>query len=207
MSAAGDMYMRAIEAAFAGNFNFVSDTLKLGLLTPNYNPSLIVDQRWTDISLNEITPGGSYVAGGKALTAVNSTTYASAFWGVRRVNSSTYNFGDIIGLATDNGFLYRAVVGGVTASAVPSGLTTLTTVGQTVVDGGVTWACVGYAVFTLFTGGGNVDWPSVTGSVAYAVLYDSISGYLIALQTFDSTKILSASEFIVLLPGFTIPIS
>lgn len=55
-----------------------SDTLYVALLTSAYTPSPNGDQKWADISANEIAAGNGYSTGGLALTGVAFTLSGGA---------------------------------------------------------------------------------------------------------------------------------
>jgi hypothetical protein len=74
-------------------------------------------------------------------------------------------------------------------------------VGQTVADGGATWACAGDAAF-VFTSA-SVGWTDATFSASYAVIYDAQSGSastdpLIVLITFGTAQAPSGSNLTLL---------
>lgn len=72
--------------------NLTSDTIKVALLNSNhtFDPSSVVNQAWSDISVNE-TSGTGYVSGGKILsgTAVNVDNNDNE--GVFSANNATWS--------------------------------------------------------------------------------------------------------------------
>jgi hypothetical protein len=122
---------------------------------------------------SELATGGGYTSGGLAAGVITRTTTAANSWATQRAASSPYVVGDVVRPAAANGFLYRATTSGSTAAGLPTYPTTL---GQTVVDGGVTWECYGIAI-TVFTAANPATWPafSATG-IRYMVLADRSTG-------------------------------
>lgn len=179
------------------HINLTSDTLKMGLLTSSYTPSLTSDTFWGDVNGNEVS-GTGYTAGGASVTSATLTLTAANSWSVLRANTTSYSYGAIVRPASGNGNLYRAAVAGTSASVAP---TYPTTVGQTVADGGVTWGCVGDAALVFSSA--SVGWVNATFTAAYGVIYDASPGTagtdpLILLITFSSTQSPSATNFTVL---------
>lgn len=114
----------------------------------------------------QASPG--YTASGVALSSKTVTYTAANSWGTARANSTAYNAGDIVRPAAGNGFLYRATVGGTSGGSVP---TYPTVVGQTVVDGGVTWVNVGTGVLVLDSA--DPSWPSSSLIARYMAVVDA----------------------------------
>lgn len=123
---------------------------------------------------NELATAGGYTAGGISAGVVSRTLTVANSWSVQRANSFAYALGDVVRPAAANGFLYRATTAGTTAGTVP---TYPTVIGQTVVDGGVTWTCYGLAV-TFFTAANAPSWTLTVGvtTIRYLVLADRTTG-------------------------------
>lgn len=134
------------------------------LHTSTYTPDRNVHDFVNDLT-NELATGGGYTAGGVSMAATRTRTLANS-WGTSRANSTAYTLGTVVRPATANGFLYRAVVAGTSGASIP---TYPTTVGLTVVDGGVTWLCVGTAITVITTAAPVWNSASFTG-VRFAVL-------------------------------------
>lgn len=122
---------------------------------------------------SELATGGGYTAGGISAGVVSRTHTVANSWGVQRAASTAYVAGDVVRPAAANGFLYRATTSGTTGVGLP---TYPTIIGQTVVDGGVTWTCYGIAI-TVMTAAVQASWPafSATG-IRYLVLADRSTG-------------------------------
>lgn len=129
---------------------------------------------YANAATSELATGGGYTSGGIPAGVVSRTHTVANSWATQRANGGTYALGDVVRPAAANGFLYRAVaVSGVAGGAVP---TYPTTIGLTVVDGGVTWVCYGIAI-TVLTAANPASWPafSATG-IRYLVLADRSTG-------------------------------
>lgn len=129
---------------------------------------------YANLATNELGTAGGYTAGGISAGVVSRTTTVANSWAVQRAASTAYNAGDVVRPATGNGFLYKATTAGTTAAGLPTYPTVL---GQTVVDGGVTWTCYGLAI-TVFTAANAPTWTlaSTVTTIRYLVLADRTTG-------------------------------
>lgn len=214
MSASSNVFESAIAQAFAGNIKWAAsggDTMKMALLTASAAPNLATWQHYSDLT-NEVANGNGYTTGGVALSSLAVTSTAANSWGTSWASTHAQNVGDIVIPATPNGYLYICVVAGTTGSAasVLNGATTVP--GNTVVDGTVTWSCLGESITTYSSA--NASWTSSTFSAAYGVIYDAQSGTgstepLVALVNFGGTLSPSSGTLTVTCPGngwfFTTP--
>lgn len=116
-----------------------SDTLKMTLHTSTYTPDYDVHDYVNDLS-NELSTAGGYTAGGLTLTSPTITQTVANSWTQQWTLSTAYTLNQIVRPTSGNGFIYQAVVAGTSSGTQP---TWPTTIGLTVTDGGVTWACVG----------------------------------------------------------------
>lgn len=114
---------------------------------------------------NELTTTGGYTAGGVAITLSAPAYTAANSWGVSRANSTAYAVGDVVKPASGNGFLYVATVAGTSGGSLP---TYPTVFGQTVVDGGVTWLCIGPGITTMDAT--DPVWNPLTATFRYCVI-------------------------------------
>ena len=145
--------------------DFDTDTIK-AMLTTGYTFD------GTDVYLNDIgaveVTGTGYTSGGATLASKTIAVTAANSWGTSRANSTAYTLGQFVRPATGNGFVYQAVAAGTSGGSVP---TYPTTIGGTVSDGGVTWACVGSSLLVLDCA--DLSWSSSTISATGLVVYDS----------------------------------
>lgn len=170
------VYGKLQQSLWEGRVNFGSDTIKAMLLA-SYTVGTTKDtaQFISDVVTGgvgvEATGGGNtgYTAGGQALGSKTVTYTAANSWSVQRANSTAYAVGDVVRPASGNGFVYQATSAGTTAGSLP---TYPTTIGQTVADGGVTWACVGTGA--LVVDAVDPSWTTInpgTLVAAYVVFY------------------------------------
>jgi hypothetical protein len=175
--------------------DFDSDTIKAILLTSSYTPDVAHDYK-NDLT-NEVANGNGYTTGGFTLTGVSMAVVLANAWSVARANSTAYVAGDIVKPASGNGFLYRALTSGTSGGSVP---TYPTTIGGTVVDGGVTWECVGRAGVVL--DGSDAVWDPATITARYCALVDVTPGTdatrpIIGLVDFGVDKSSEAGPFTI----------
>jgi hypothetical protein len=147
-----------------------------------------VTDDYANDATNELATAGGYTAGGISAGVVSRTTTAANSWAVQRAASSPYVVGDVVRPAAANGFLYRATNSGTTAAGLPAYPTTL---GQTVVDGGVTWECYGIAI-TVFTAANAPSWTLTSGvtTIRYLVLADRSTGVA------STSPLVAVSDFV-----------
>jgi hypothetical protein len=186
MPASGNVYAQAVGNVFAGKINYLSDTIKLALVSSSYTPNLTTDEYWSTPQADEIT-GTGYTAGGATLASKTATQTAANSWGQAWAASTAYAAGFVIRPSTGNGYLYQNATAGTSGSTAP---TFPTVVGETVADGGCIWTCVGTAIVVFSAA--TVQWTASTISAAAAVLYDATPGTaatdpLIAVYQFGTT--------------------
>lgn len=199
MALASNVYGNAYDQAFSGNINWASDTIKMALVTA-YTPNLTTHVHWSDVSATEIS-GTGYSAGGVALAtkthtvtaansfAVSNGLFTSGAW----IASTAAVAGNIVHPISTNGFLYLCVASGTTGASAPSWPVVQ---GQTVVDSGATWCCIGESI-TIW-GSAAASWSTATFSADHAIIYDAQTGTsstepLIAVITFASAFAPTAS--------------
>lgn len=165
-------YGQALAKALNKEIDFDTDTLVVTLHTATYTPNRATHAYVSDLAA-ELATGSGYTVGGRTVTTKTMTTTAANSWGTSRANSTAYVVGDVVRPASGNGFLYRATNSGTSGGSVP---TYPTVVGQTVVDGGVTWENIGTAITVLDFDDPTWPAPSSFTSVRYAVLSDRTPG-------------------------------
>lgn len=168
-------YRRALGMAFgsdsagnAPNIDLLSDDLRMALVTGSYTPNADADDFWDDVSANEAS-GTGYTANGQALAGKTFAYTAANSWGTSWSASTAYggNNAHYVRPTTGNGFIYRATGAGTSAGTEP---TWPTTIGATVVDGGVTWTCIGRGAWVFdFT---DPAWTGLTLNFRYGVVYN-----------------------------------
>jgi hypothetical protein len=173
------------------------DNMQVTAHTVTYVPDRILNSYVSDLT-NEVAAGLGYATGGVNVGAVTRTKTAANSWSVQRAASTAYALGDVVRPVSTNGFIYRATTAGTTGASLPTYPTVL---GQTVVDGGVTWECygVGIVVWTWTT---PPSWSAATFVFRSLVLSDRTTGVagtspLIAVSTYASDQTASGSTFTV----------
>jgi len=161
---APQMYAPAISRMLNAEIDWDTDTIKGMLVTSSYTPDFTAHDYKNDVT-NEVV-GTGYTAGGATLASKTVTTTAANSWATSRANSTAYTLGAVVRPATGNGFLYQAVVAGTSGASIP---TYPTVIGQTVTDGGVTWACVGRNILQFDAA--DLSWASSTITARGIVIY------------------------------------
>lgn len=163
-------YALAQMAMLNGEIDTDSANLKWTLHTSGYTPNRLTHDYVSDLG-SELAASGGYSTGGVAVTGSRTMTVANS-WATSRANSTAYTVGQVVRPATANTFLYRCVVAGTSGGSIP---TYPTVIGTTVVDGGVTWECVGSAIIVFTTSSPSWAAASFTG-VRYSVLSQRDAG-------------------------------
>lgn len=186
------LYAPILDQFVAAGLNWATDTIKALLTTSVYTPDPVAHQFRSAVT-NEVV-GTGYTAGGLTLTAKSAVRTAANNWATARANTTNYLVGDIVRPAAGNGFLYQAVTAGASGAAVPA---YPTVVGQTVVDGGVTWLCVGRAVLVLDFA--DLQWASSTITARTIVVYKdtgaAATSPLIAFDTLAADVVSSSGTW------------
>jgi hypothetical protein len=182
----------------APNVDYLSDDIRLALVTSSYTPDLGAHDFWDDVVANEAS-GTGYTANVSALASKTLTKTAANSWATQWAATTAYAVGDIVRPTSGNTFVYRCVVAGTSGGSQP---TWPTVAYQTVTDGSVTWACVGKSVIQLDAA--DVSWASSTVTARYGVVYDRTPGSdgtrpLIALIDFETNQSTTNGTFAVTL--------
>jgi hypothetical protein len=187
MSSGG--YANLVPQALAGNLQLPGHATKMGLLGVGYTANFTAHIHWADVSAYEIT-GTGYGSGGVTLASATLTLVAANSWSAVRTAATVYAYGAVVRPSAANGLLYMAAVAGTTGAGTP---TFPVNPGQTVVDGGVTWCCIG-GWATVYTTA-PAYWASTTITARYGVVYDSVSNVLVCLQDFGTTLTTAGQPF------------
>lgn len=200
MAVSSNLYTNAFDQAFAGNINWASDSIKIGLLTSSYTPNLTSHVHWSDVVANEIS-GTGYSAGGVALGTKTHVVTAANSWGTSWAATTGFPTGSVVRPSSGNGFLYYAESGGTSGGSPP---TFPTVIGATVTDSSVTWTCIGESITQWSSA--SPSWTTATITAAYAIIYDAQSGTtstepLIALINFGGNVSSTAATYTVNVPS------
>lgn len=165
-------YANAFVKAFNAEID-LDDNMTWTLHASGYAMNRLTDDYVNDLT-NELATAGGYTSGGMSAGVVSRTLTVANSWAVQRAASTAYVIGDVVRPAAANTFLYRATSSGTTGAGLP---TYPTIMGQTVVDGGVTWECYGIAII-VFLAAVNPSWTLTTGvtTIRYLVLSDRTTG-------------------------------
>jgi hypothetical protein len=144
--------------------DFLSDTIKVMLTTNAYTPNLDTHETKADVT-NEVV-GTGYTARGTTVGSKTIVYTAADSWGTARANTTAYAVGDVVRPATPNAHLYRCIIAGTSGGSPP---TFPTVSGNTVADGGVTWAEIGRGITQIDSA--DPSWAAATITARYAILY------------------------------------
>jgi len=181
--------------------DFDSDTIKATLHTSTYTPNRATHDYVDDLT-NELATSGGYTAGGVTAGTKTVVTTEANSWGTVHTTSTVFTVDYVVRPSVGNGFLYRCVVAGTSASSAP---TWPTVIGTTVTDGTVTWECVGRAICVIDCA--DFTWSTATFTGArYCVISDRQTGVnstspLIGLIDFGTDKAGGGGNFTVQLDG------
>ena len=163
-------FRQVVSKVWNKEIDYNSDTIYAALMGVGYTPNLDTHAYWSDVVASEIANGGGYTTNGVLLTGCTITYTAANSWATVWTLSTVYAKDFVVRPTAGNGFLYRARVAGTASATQP---TWPTTPGAEVVDGGVTWECVGAGVTVLTSV--NPAW-SGTITARYCVIYDRTPG-------------------------------
>jgi hypothetical protein len=147
------MYPMAMAKAMDGEIDWAGGTIKATLHSSTYTPA-DADDYFNDAT-NELGNSGGYTAGGLTIGSRSIDRVVANSWTQQWAASTAYNLGEIRRPTSGNGFVYRVSVAGTSSGSQP---TWPTTIGVDVVDGGVTWTCVGTSVVRLL--GAALQWAA-----------------------------------------------
>lgn len=165
-------YRQALLKTMNKEVDWNSNDIRLTLHTSSYTPNLDTHDYVDDLT-NELGTANGYTAGGIALTTEALAYTAANSWTTQWAASTAYAVDRIVRPTTGNGRLYRVAVAGTSAASQP---TWPTTIGLTVVDGGVTWECVGSGIIVFDADDTVWASPNTFGPWRYGVLSDRTPG-------------------------------
>jgi hypothetical protein len=192
------LYGQAIAKVFNKEIDWDTDTIVATLHNNTYVPNRDTHAYVSDLT-NELGTALGYTVGGKPITGKTVVVTAANSWTQQWSGTIAYNAGEIRRPTVANGFVYRVAVAGTSSVTQP---TWPTVIGQTVVDGGVTWTCVGRNVVSL--NGAAINWaaPFDAGPFRHLVISDRTPGTaatqpLVAIVTYaaDQTGASGAFDF------------
>lgn len=200
MAVVASRYLNALHQMAIGAVDLSTHTLKMALVASTYTPSLAADMFWSDVDAHEIT-GTGYTVGGDTLTTVALSVTTGTAWGTSWASGVPTNIGDILRPTAANGFVYQASTAGTTGVAQPIWPTIF---GETVIDNGIVWTCIGIGVFQFKSD--SASWAAATFSARYGVIRDAQTGVdttepLLVLVDFGSTLSPVAETFEVDVPA------
>lgn len=174
-----------------------SNTLTVTAHTVTYVPDRVVNAFVSDLT-NEVAAGLGYSTGGVSVGVLTKTKTAANSWSVQRAATTAYAVGDVVRPVATNGFIYRATTAGTTGAGLPTYPTVL---GQTVVDGTVTWECYGVGIL-VWTWATAPSWASATFVFRSLVLSDRTTGVaatepLVGVSTYASDQTASGTTFTI----------
>jgi hypothetical protein len=183
----------------AFSIDYLSDTIKVALLTNAYTPNLGTHKVFSDLT-NEVAAGGGYTAGGNARASKTLTPTEANSWATTRGNTTAYVAGDVVRPAAGNGFLYRCVAPGTTAGAPPA---FSTTIGRETADGTVVWSALGTGI-TVWDAA-DPSWAGASFTARYGAIYKDTgtagTSPLLWLATFAADVTSSGGTFLITLPN------
>jgi len=200
-----NLYGLGAASILGGTVRPAVDTINVMLITAAYTPNFDTDQFVSTIRGNEVAGSGSYAANGSTIAI--TSTYVTAASATARANATAYSVGEMVRPAVTNGHVWRCVVAGTSAAAEPAAMTTFAGVaGQTVADGGVTWAEAGRGLARL-TPPVSVAWTSASITARYAVIADftpatDATRNLIACIDFGSNQTSTAGSWTLTFDAF-----
>lgn len=204
-------YSQAAKNILNGSINFPSDTIKAMLATSAYTPALDTHEFRSSVSAAEVV-GTGYTARGLALTSKTLTVTPANSWGVAWAASTARTTADVVRPTAGNGFLYRATNAGTNGATQP---TWPTVIGQTVVDGGVTWENIGTAI--CVADAADPLWTGATFTARYLIFYkdtgtDATSPLisLVELSGTNTDTVVTSGNFTYILPAvglLTVPLA
>lgn len=188
-------------AGNAPNIDYLSDDIRIALVTSSYTPNADTHDFWDDVVANEAS-GTGYTANGAALASKTITYTAANSWSPTWASGTAYSLNALVRPTSGNGFLYRAAVAGSSHASVEP--TWPTTLGLTVTDNGVTWVCAGRGV-NVFDAA-DPSWASSTVTARYGVVYNrtpasDATRVLLCYLDFGSNQTTNNGTFAITLPA------
>ncbi len=194
----GLVYPIAYQQSFLGNISWATD-ISCALVDSSFAINT-ADTTWSQVQPDEIS-GSGYTAGGEALANPLVKLTAANAWPLAWAASSGFAVGSVVIPTTGNGYLYSVIAGsGNSGSTQP---TWPTTIGESVVDGSLTWVCAGTSLLAWTAD--SVTWGNASFTAYGAVFYSTAGGaaaedYLFGAIQFSAAETTPTAGTFVLNP-------
>lgn len=165
----GLIYPIAYQQTFMGVTSWAS-SISCALVGSSFSINT-ADTTWSQVQSDEIS-GSGYTAGGEALANPTVKLTPANSWPLAWAASSGFAVGSVVIPTTPNGYLYAVIAGsGNSGSTQP---TWPTTIGDSVVDGSVTWVCAGTSLLAWLAD--SLTWGNASFTAYGAVFYSTAGG-------------------------------
>jgi len=166
----GIIYPSAFSAGFTGQLTWAGNNISCALMDSAFTLTS-TPTTWSNLSANEIS-GTGYTTGGAVLANPQVNVTQANVWTLTWAASTGYTAGSVVRPTTGNGYLYMVISGSGNSSTTQP--TWPTVIGESVVDGAVTWVCAGTAI-VVWTGD-PISWGNSSFTAYGAVFYSTQGG-------------------------------